>query len=200
MALTPWIESILSRDAILRSPLLCSCVRNGNELFLDDVRQLPTFGALDVSRDELRKALSDHKTAPKSCIQSVTFLSVVLNFFVDPTTLIIRTSLTKPQQQQLRRMIVHICGEAKGKVMSAKGSEISIKFTDPAECFAFWRALPYVPLGEILLDASMGVLQTMEKKPASKKKYKNNNKNSKKSKPPEVLLKPSDFPPLSLLG
>lgn len=196
MALTPWIESILSRDAILRSPLLCSCLRNGNELFLDDVRQLPTFGALDVSRDELRKALSDHKTAPKSCIQSVTYLSVVLNFFVDPTTLIIRTPLTKMQQQQLRRMIAHICGEAKGRVISSKVSEISIKFTDPAECFAFWRALPYVPLGGTLVDASMGVLQTMEKKPA-KKKRKNNNK---KSKPPEVHLKPSDFPPLSLLG
>lgn len=141
------LSSILNRKKISASPLLTSLIVNGNELPMYSVLALAPVRHLSISRADLVRFCSQKD----SFIGGIERGSLILGAKFDHHTLCFRNV---PQKSNLSQSIAALCGHDRYKI-TKRLKCVYVWFEDPRDTFAVWRALSYIPMNGVYIEAEL---------------------------------------------
>ena len=147
MAAHGLLRSILNRKSISSSPLLASLIVNGNELPIYSLLALPSLRSLSISPDDLLRFCRQMD----SFISGIDHGSLVFAVTFDAHTLCFRNV---PKKSNLSQIVATLCGHDRYRIMK-KLRCTYVRFEDPSDTFAVWRALNYTPVDGVFLEAEI---------------------------------------------
>jgi hypothetical protein len=203
LPLTSALESLLSRDNILRSPLLSSLIAGRNQLPISELCDLPMLLPLAPSVRSVWEACKESPYLKDMIRDDMTNTMISVPFSADRRALRIRNIPRSITNAEVSHFLATICGAAPYRIWR-EHPILLVRFESEVELFAVWAALGYCPLDGVLLDAELAL--GPPKRPKSREPTHSRGKKSFKGRsslPPQrddVRLCEGDFSPLAALG
>lgn len=217
------IENTLSESFISKDIFLCSRLAFGDGYIpIYELANHKSIRALNLPETDILRYCKNIRKIQVFDEEQI-IPSVFPGFKINPYNLICHGIHSKNKEEFLK-FVQFLCGETNGiNVEINDKKEICVlNFKDRQQCFAFWRALQYVPFQEKFIEAEMLVgqfQQQMQKNQQRKqnknqkpKNYKNNSVKKPKPRGNKNVKKPrgnknqsneqsqakfdNDFPPL----
>jgi hypothetical protein len=135
------LESLLTRDSILKSPLLSSLIILRNQISISSICELARLQSFNPTFDSIWTACSS-STQLQVLLSQWDPAFLILPFSIDPLVLQIRDHPRPLDSDALTRFISGISGTGKYRIARPNRSvPPRITFKSSGDLFAVWRAL-----------------------------------------------------------